>query len=494
LGTYHSPDDGPSPIGGLVVDGVQYDFTSWIYPFALPSLVTCFACSDTGPPVHYQVVRVFGNLGGVTHSITVTDTSNVQAPFCAFPGNFNIPTYCGDGTVQSSVDEECDDGNTNNDDGCTTLCKFPACGDSFLQSSVGEECDDGNTVATDACTSACKNAVCGDGFVHTGFEQCDDGNTNNADSCSNICNTAACGDGIVQAVNEQCDDGNTVATDSCTAECKNAVCGDGIVQTGVEQCDDGNSENTDSCTNTCKNAICGDGLVYSDVEQCDDGNTANTDACTNACNNAVCGDGFVQDGVEQCDDANTDNTDACTSVCKTAVCGDGYIRTGVEECDDANVITTDGCNNCKINTPPNCDASTLSTNTGWDPSHNFIDLTIVGVTDQENDPLTVVVTSVSQDEPVIKNGAAGNTCPDANITTGAPGHVAVRNEREGSSNGRVYSVSFLVLDPSGNSCSKTFTYCVPKSQGEKFEDCVNDGATYDSTVCTQNPKSALTES
>jgi cysteine-rich repeat protein len=393
LGTYHEPAQAPSPIGGLVVDGVQYLFTSWIYPAALPSLVTCFTCPNPYGVVHYQVVRVNGNLGGATHSITTTSFSTIEIPYCPFPGDFNIPTFCGDGTVQSSVDEECDDGNTDNDDGCTTLCKFPFCGDGFLQSN--------------------------------------------------------------------------------------------------EECDDGNSENTDSCTNTCNNAICGDGFLQDGVEQCDDGNTASTDACTNACNYAVCGDGFVQDGVEQCDDSNTLNTDACTNACENAVCGDGFVRTGVEDCDDANVITTDGCNNCKINTPPNCNAATLSNNTGWDPSHNFVDLTIIGVTDQENDTLTVMVTSISQDEPVIKNGAAGNTCPDANITT--DGHVAVRNEREGSSNGRVYTVSFLVLDPSGNSCSKTFTYCVPKSQGGKFENCVNDGATYDSTVCTQNPRPPRTD-
>jgi cysteine-rich repeat protein len=472
-----------------VVDGVQYLFTSWIYPDALPSLVTCFTCPNPYSVVHYQVVRVNGNLGGATHSITTTSFTTIEIPYCTFPGNFNIPTFCGDGTVQSSVGEECDDGNTDNDDGCTTLCKFPFCGDGFLQSN--EECDDGNTVATDACTSACKNAVCGDGFVQDGVEQCDDGNTANTDACTNACNNAVFGDGFVQDGVEECDDANTDDTDACISVCKTAVCGDEYVRAGVEQCDDGNSENTDSCTNTCNNAICGDGFLQDGVEQCDDGNTASTDACTNACNYAVCGDGFVQDGVEQCDDSNTLNTDACTNACENAVCGDGFVRTGVEDCDDANVITTDGCNNCKINTPPNCNASTLSNNTGWDPSHNFVDLTIIGVTDQENDTLTVMVTSISQDEPVIKNGAAGNTCPDANITT--DGHVAVRNEREGSSNGRVYTVSFLVLDPSGNSCSKTFTYCVPKSQGGKFENCVNDGATYDSTVCTENPRPPRTD-
>ena len=45
--------------------------------------------------------------------------------------------------------EECDDGNLNNDDGCTVACTTPRCGDGVV---VGEEvCDDGNRVEQDAC-------------------------------------------------------------------------------------------------------------------------------------------------------------------------------------------------------------------------------------------------------------------------------------------------------------------------------------------------------
>ncbi|GEM_PF-7132640 len=59
----------------------------------------------------------------------------------------------------------------------------------------GEQCDDGNTNNNDACiidtakNYQCKNAVCGDGYLRTGTEQCDDGNTRSGDGCSATCTT-----------------------------------------------------------------------------------------------------------------------------------------------------------------------------------------------------------------------------------------------------------------------------------------------------------------
>lgn len=158
------------------------------------------------------------------------------------------------------------------------------CGDGIVQASEGEECDDKNAIDTDACTNLCKVAICTDGIVRPRIEQCDDGNKIDTDACTNQCKTARCGDGVLRTDGkEQCDDGNVIATDSCTHLCKNAKCGDEIVQTGVDECDDGNTISTDACTNLCKNAKCGDGLVQDGVEKCDDGNTNETDSCTNLC-------------------------------------------------------------------------------------------------------------------------------------------------------------------------------------------------------------------
>uniref|UniRef100_A0A3B4ACA7 Uncharacterized protein n=1 Tax=Periophthalmus magnuspinnatus TaxID=409849 RepID=A0A3B4ACA7_9GOBI len=45
------------------------------------------------------------------------------------------------------------------------------CGDGVVQISSGEECDDRNRVVTDGCV--CKHAYCGDGYRYEGAEECD---------------------------------------------------------------------------------------------------------------------------------------------------------------------------------------------------------------------------------------------------------------------------------------------------------------------------------
>lgn len=71
----------------------------------------------------------------------------------------------------------------------------PICGDKIVV--LGEQCDDGNTKSNDGCSAKCQNEpgwlctpdgkgcsqcvpICGDKLV-VGNEQCDDGNTNSND-------------------------------------------------------------------------------------------------------------------------------------------------------------------------------------------------------------------------------------------------------------------------------------------------------------------------
>ncbi len=63
--------------------------------------------------------------------------------------------YCGDGIVQTSLGEVCDDGGIENCDGCEGLCQRldAVCGDGVLECT--EECDDGNTVPGDGCEPDC---------------------------------------------------------------------------------------------------------------------------------------------------------------------------------------------------------------------------------------------------------------------------------------------------------------------------------------------------
>lgn len=274
---------------------------------------------------------------------------------------------CGNGTVDSG--EDCDDGNSNNNDDCTNLCLNATCGDGIVWNagSGTEQCDDGDGSNNNACTNACLSAVCGDGIVWNlggGSEACDDGDSNNNNDCTNACLNATCGDGIVWNAGtgtETCDGdgaGNGGETATCDTDCTAASCGDGTLNlTAGETCDDGNAINNDDCTNVCTPADCGDGIVWNQgagSEECDDANANNNDDCTSFCRNATCGDDFVWNqgtGTEECDNGalNSDTeADACRTTCVNAACGDEVVDTG-EECDDGNASEIDGCTTaCEI--------------------------------------------------------------------------------------------------------------------------------------------------
>ncbi len=115
-------------------------------------------------------------------------------------------SICGNNTMDPG--ETCDDGNTDDDDGCTSLCMSATCGDGFVQEAF-EQCDDGNRDDTDACI-ACVAAECGDGFVQEGVEECDDGNRDDADECTNDCTV---GEGPSTSGGETSDTGSETGGD-----------------------------------------------------------------------------------------------------------------------------------------------------------------------------------------------------------------------------------------------------------------------------------------
>jgi cysteine-rich repeat protein len=168
--------------------------------------------SATGTPdVANEIERPFGQLlTGTTFRIELTRASNGPR---ITEIDALTESFCGNGTVEAT--EECDDGNTVDEDGCTNLCTAEGeCGDGVIDPL--EFCDDGNTVECDGCTADCliEASCCGDGAVQPG-EACDDGNTLECDGCSNQCELdACCGDGTIQP-GEACDDGNTLPDDGC---------------------------------------------------------------------------------------------------------------------------------------------------------------------------------------------------------------------------------------------------------------------------------------
>jgi uncharacterized repeat protein (TIGR01451 family)/MYXO-CTERM domain-containing protein len=146
-------------------------------------------------------------------------TSNPNA--CVNPG-------CGNAVLEAM--EGCEDGNTTNGDGCSSVCLREigiAC--SINTQCVSGFCDPaGDICACDAdfdcpaehiCAGyACIPVGCGDGLLASN-ETCDDGNTLDGDGCDSNCTPTSCGNGI-QTAGEGCDDGNLLDDDGCSASCE----------------------------------------------------------------------------------------------------------------------------------------------------------------------------------------------------------------------------------------------------------------------------------
>lgn len=255
---------------------------------------------------------------------------------------------CGDGVVDLSRGEECDEGLLNSalaPDGCRDDCRQAYCGDGVVDRSRGETCDEGASAnaTSGTCSIACTN-TCGDGRLQLG-EACDDGNTNHGDGCDGNCTSTACGNGV-RTVDEGCDDGNQTNGDGCDNNCRPTQCGNGVITSG-EVCDDGNNSNGDGCDANCTLTACGNGIPTSgdQLEECDDGNSVNGDGCDNNCTRTRCGNGVSTPGSgEACDDGDFDDGDGCDANCTVSACGNGRVG-GDEQCDDAGLpaVGGDGC-------------------------------------------------------------------------------------------------------------------------------------------------------
>lgn len=77
---------------------------------------------------------------------------------------------CGDGVVDAG--EECDDENTDNNDGCSSQCRDEFCGDNVVQ--PGEDCDDGNSTEFDNCPADCTIPGTGGAGGGGGIPSCGD--------------------------------------------------------------------------------------------------------------------------------------------------------------------------------------------------------------------------------------------------------------------------------------------------------------------------------
>ena len=118
---------------------------------------------------------------------------------------------CGDNILDDAFGEQCDNGNdpvTGNDDtrGCTKLCQIAVCGDRNILDGI-EECDDGNTTNEDFCTNCCQLNVCGDGIPLSAIQ------------CFEVVSAPPDPPVLKMVPCEACDDGNDVDDDHCTNDC-----------------------------------------------------------------------------------------------------------------------------------------------------------------------------------------------------------------------------------------------------------------------------------
>jgi cysteine-rich repeat protein len=140
-------------------------------------------------------------------------------------------SICRNGIHEWSQYEECDDGNTVNQDGCDWNCSVTR----------GWSCKN-DVGGKSACSSGCGNGNWQDA------EGCDDGNFNSGDGCSVAC---------ITEIGWTCT-ASRIDSQTVLSKC-NTTCGDGIFVISSEQCDDGNLIDGDGCSSSCSvevGAVC----------------------------------------------------------------------------------------------------------------------------------------------------------------------------------------------------------------------------------------------
>jgi|GEM_PF-2809490 len=123
----------------------------------------------------------------------------------------------------------------------------------------------------------------------------------------------------------------------------------------------------------------------------------------------------------------------------------------------------------------------------WPPNHKYVTIqisdfviSVTDICDANVDINDVKITSVSSDEPEnAKGDGDGNTWNDIVILNAQT--VNLRAEREGTGNGRVYTINFGVTDLSGNTATGCCKIWVPHDQGA-HSTAIDDGASVGYTV------------
>ncbi len=337
------------------------------FPDVAPIKVTVYVCRRLDPQSSLNVLGEnsvqFYSFRRMACQFTLLIIPAVCLSMGGCPPQTGGGAVCGNGSVETG--EQCDDGNTVSDDGCSSSCQTETggstCGDGTV--GTGEQCDDGNTVSGDGCSATCQNEE-----PTPPADEDLDGVGDDIDACRGTLrdtqvNDQGCPDADGDSVADEDDDCSgtrpreDVDANGC-AESQRDTDNDGI-KDDLDVCDNIPAGENDADEDGCPDSVPGtpdddeDG-VPNDIDQCadtapdvevdpagcaesqrdsdDDGLTDDVDDCptqpgtvqNNGCpgggGGAVCGNGAVEAG-EQCDDSNTTNGDGCSSNCQLEASG-----------------------------------------------------------------------------------------------------------------------------------------------------------------------------
>jgi hypothetical protein len=128
---------------------------------------------------------------------------------------------------------------------------------------------------------------------------------------------------------------------------------------------------------------------------------------------------------------------------------------------------------------PDCSAAKPTVSLLWPANHRLVPVGIKGVTDPNNDPISIRMASIFQDEPTNTSGNPSFAIDGFGV---ASSQAQLRAERAGRGDGRVYHVRFSATDPAGLSCSGEVTVGVPHDNDRDRDDrIVDEGPLFDST-------------
>lgn len=296
----------------------------------------------------------FGSVDGVSGSFAGIRSGNTgSGTFTSAAGSGTIvaqrSTGCGDGQLQPSLGEQCDDGNCTDGDGCNSQCAFEptatltpttiptptATGDPQPTETATESPTPASTASPTASSAHTATATPTSTPSHTPTSTPNATSTVTPTSTSTATSTPALPSATPTETATPLPTGTPTLTATATptntptptptwTSTPTAVCGNGEVEPG-EECDAGTDAAGDCCTAECTFAAPGT-LCEQDGESC------TLEQCQGA---GLC---VVVGGIA--DGASCDDGDACTD---TDVCSDGVCGGTAVTCDDGVSCTADSC-------------------------------------------------------------------------------------------------------------------------------------------------------